>query len=107
MSTSTTSGFIADECKSVRLIGNKTLQRFPDINKAMVGTSILGNTFITVKALTENKGKVFIGGSDVTTENGFPLNPGEVLPSLTVENCNILYFISEKESDSISLLIFQ
>ena len=34
---------------------------------------------VTVKALLANTGDVYVGDSDVTTSNGYPLSPGETI----------------------------
>jgi len=54
---------------------------------------------ILVQALSTNTASVFIGGSGVTTSNGFELQPGQAVPFTA--NLNTLYVIGSNATDKV------
>jgi hypothetical protein len=62
--------------------------------------SIASTNGILVQALSTNTASVFIGGSGVTTSNGFELQAGQAVP-FTASNVNLLYVIGSNNTDKI------
>lgn len=60
---------------------------------------------VTIKAAKKNKEAIYIGGSDVTSGNGFPIEAGESFPLPQVDY-DTLYVVG-KEGDIIHLLIWK
>jgi hypothetical protein len=64
------------------------------------GGSIAVTNGVLVQALAANTNNVYIGGSGVTTGNGYELQPGQAVP-FTVDNVNDLYVIGGSGSDKV------
>jgi hypothetical protein len=60
---------------------------------------------VTLKAAKKNKEVIYIGSSDLVSGNGFPIEPGELLPLPQVDY-DTLYVVG-KEGDSLYLLIWK
>jgi len=59
---------------------------------------------VLLKVDAKNSVRVYLGGSNVTIESGFPLEPGEVQP-LPKTDFSLFYVIAEKEC-TVYLLIW-
>jgi hypothetical protein len=59
---------------------------------------------VTIKAASKNKDAVYIGGSDVSVDNGFPIYPGETFPVPCVDY-DTLYFLGS-DKDILYLLVW-
>ena len=55
---------------------------------------------VTVRAMITNTGTIYVGGSGVTSTNGFPLVAGESI-NLDVANLNAIYINASVNNDSI------
>jgi len=64
------------------------------------GSSIPATNGVLVQALAANTNNVYIGGSGVTSSNGFELQPGQAVP-FTVDNVADLYVIGGTGSDKV------
>lgn len=71
---------------------------------AAAATSSEGS-YVLVKALSTNTDTVFVGGSDVTTANGFELSAGEFSPYIAVANANEIYAISGTAAQALCVLV--
>lgn len=59
-------------------------------------------TGVILVASSNNVGTTYVGGSDVTTANGYPLEPGQSF-SASVTNANVLYIIGTA-SDTVRVM---
>lgn len=75
-------------------------QQTTTASAVVLPTHILTNNLMC-KALITNTGTVYIGGSNVTTSNGWPLIAGEGVP-YGVANSNMLYIVGTNLTDVIS-----
>jgi hypothetical protein len=55
---------------------------------------------LTIRALGNNTGTIYVGGSAVTSTNGFPLGAGESV-SLDVANLNTVYVNAGNNNDGV------
>jgi hypothetical protein len=62
------------------------------------------NYKVIVKADPKNKKPVLVGGSDVTSDNGFPIFPGETLPLPNVDYDKI--YVVGQEGEILYLLVW-
>lgn len=58
---------------------------------------------ITVKALITNTGKIYVGGSDVDSTNGFELNAGESM-SIEISNTDKVWIDSSIDAQGVSYI---
>lgn len=58
---------------------------------------------VTIKAMNNNTGVVYVGINGVTTSSGFELGPGESI-SLSVDNTSRLYAIADASSQRLCVL---
>ena len=69
------------------------------------GTRVQMPTFacqsVTVKALVANTGLIYIGGSTVSSTNGFQLSAGDSV-SMDISNVNVLYIDSSVNGEGVS-----
>ena len=56
---------------------------------------------VRVAALASNTGTVYIGGSGVTTSNGFPLYPGSFY-DYRVKNSNLIYIVGSDNTQVVA-----
>lgn len=87
--------------KNGELQGATSATQMPDVSCAMV----------KFKALNDNAGNVYIGGSGVTkadgttdTTSGFQLDAGEETGWLLVSNLNLLYRICDNAGDDLTYI---
>lgn len=87
---------LVNDIKSGEIEGSATAKQLPDVDCGVVW----------IKADDANTGKIYVGGSGVTAEDGtqdattgFPLAAGEVTPSLLVSNLNEIYIICASADD--------
>ena len=59
----------------------------------------------TIKGHPDNTGNVYIGQSDVTTLNGFPLAAGEAVVVVIEGNLDVLYAESDVENERVCWVI--
>lgn len=71
--------------------------------EALNGGSALSVESLTVKALRTNSGNVFVGGSGVTSSNGFILSPGDSV-SLDIDDVAVVFIDVESNGDGVSWL---
>jgi hypothetical protein len=69
-----------------------TRVQFTSLNTAIVS--------VTIKALADNTGNVYVGGSGVTQANGYELSPGASI-SVRLDNLNKLYIDAPNAGDGI------
>lgn len=86
---------------SGELQGSATALQLPDIKCRMV----------MLKAMDDNTGDVYVGGSGVTipdgttdATSGLQLSPGEFSPWIPVSNLNLLYRICDNAGDDLTYL---
>ena len=58
----------------------------------LIDTDAVINGPVEIHALPSNGGLIYIGSSDVSASNGFPLAAGEVLRIAFIANLNQLYY---------------
>lgn len=87
--------------QSGELQGSATALALPDIDCSMV----------MFKALIDNAGDVYIGGSGVTvadgttdTTSGYELSPGDATPWIPIHNLSVLYRICDNTGDDMTYL---
>ncbi len=87
--------------QSGELAGSATALQLPDIECSIV----------MFKALIDNVGDVYIGGSGVTvadgttdTTSGYELSPGDATPWIPILNLNVLYRICDNAGDDLTYL---
>lgn len=78
------------------------LVRFTEGTKELVpgGRPKIG---IQIKASKDNQGVVYLGGSEVTSEDGYPLDPGENI-FLPIDITDGLYGFAEVNGDKVNYL---
>lgn len=64
------------------------------------GSSIAATNGILVQGIAANTNNVYIGGSGVTSANGYELQPGQAVP-FTVDDIADLYVIGGTGSDKV------
>lgn len=84
--------------------GTLVATQFPDIPCSMV----------KIKAMIGNGGNVYIGGEGVTVPNGltnetsgYPLDAGDELAWLPIDNLNKLWYICDNNGDDIIYIAFR
>ena len=84
--------------------GGETRKQLPDIPVSMV----------KIKALSDNAGSVYIGGSEVTVPNGvtdenagYELDANDVLDWIPITNLNQLWMITDNNGDDIVYIAFR
>lgn len=58
---------------------------------------------VVIKALSTNTGTIWVGGSAVTSANGFELSASDSV-SISVNNLNLLWIVSTVNNEGISYL---
>jgi len=66
----------------------------------VTASSISSTNGILIQALSGNAASVYVGGSGVTTANGYELQPGQSVP-FAATNANLLYGISTNGTDGV------
>lgn len=59
--------------------------------------------WVIIKALSTNDSVIFVGGSDVSAENGYILSPGEAI-GLDIDNLSKVYIDSSTDGDGVSYI---
>lgn len=59
---------------------------------------------VTIKALSTNVGKIYVGGSDVSASNGFELGAGEAIFIQLNDDMNGIYVIGAEAGDKVCYL---
>ena len=57
----------------------------------------------TIKADDNNTGKVFVGGPDVTTSNGYALYPGQAV-DLFIDDLSSVYLVADSEGQLVYVI---
>lgn len=91
-----------DNVRSGALEGAATATQLPNVPCCQVN----------IKAVSDNAGKVYIGGSGVTTHGGgtntttgFQLSAGEETGWMPISNLNKLYRITDNGGDDLTYLV--
>lgn len=58
---------------------------------------------VTIKAKVDNSGVIYVGGSGVTSSNGFILSAGDTL-SMDINNTNLIYLDCSVSNDGVSVI---
>jgi len=58
---------------------------------------------VTIKADDNNTAKVYVGGGDVTTGNGFALYPGQAV-DIFIDDLSSVYLVAESEGQLVYVL---
>ena len=71
-------------------------------------------SMVKIKAMIGNGGNVYLGGENVTVPNGttdqtsgYPLDEGDVLDWIPIDNLNKLYLICDNNGDDIVYIAFR
>lgn len=59
---------------------------------------------VLVKAEPTNSGKIYIGDTNVSSDKGYPLEPGESV-SISVDNLNKIGLVSEVDGDAVRYIV--
>lgn len=70
-------------------------------NEQIVVASNPASNGVLVKAPIANTGTIYIGGSGVTTGNGYPLDPGENI-TIEIDNANKIYAIASVDNQTVA-----
>jgi len=84
----------------------------PQHGQVTVGTSVVqlpdvaipDGFAVVIKAMNSNSGKVYIGGSGVSTSNGYELGAGEAV-GLKVSNLNYVYAIADTADQKVCWIV--
>ena len=74
-----------------RLIGIIARQQMPDVPCEQV----------VFRAHPSNTGNVYIGGNDVSSVQGIPLEPGDWSPWFPIQNLKILYYVCDNTASHL------
>jgi len=58
---------------------------------------------ITIKALSTNTGLIYVGGSSVTSSNGFELSAGDSI-SLAIDDADVIWLDSSVSGEGVSVI---
>lgn len=58
---------------------------------------------VVIKALDDNQGNVYLGGSDVDSTNGFPLSAGQALP-FDFDDLSQVYIDVDNDGEGVAIL---
>ena len=80
-----------------------TKQIIVGTSRVQVSSTSVKVRSVTIKADDNNTGKVYVGGRNVTTQNGYALYPGQAV-DIFIDDLSKIYLVSDADNQLVYII---